>query len=474
MVPQHTIYGGHAQGFRKNYDTFIETDNQLGVSVFVADEDDHARMRKMLNRAFSSSSLRNYDDMMKENARILIQKLDQEQSGKHTAIRINDWFTWIAFDVVATACLGENFDCLRQEPFRGWPGLIAKTWKIIVYASVFKSLVPAASTLQSLLPTGVFLQKEVDKFNLVLNRTKDRVRDCLDGRMDFLSKIARENTAKEAMTDGELLANVTLFMGAGIETVATVLPSLIYLLDRNPRVMEKLVSLLRVTFSHESEVTVQSVASLEYLNACIQEAFRIFPPVAEGLPRVAPPGGCFIEGRWIPGKTFVQVSIFAANMSATNWANPTSFVPERWIAPYGDYAQDQRQSLQPFSLGPRVCIGKQFALGEIRLVLAMLLWHFDVRIPSKDTWTAVPSYMLWEKKPLYVELKPRINAHYSLHSHRGLTTHLVLRGALTIAFPNDPDLGKKTYGVGDRIDVEAGRMHEVWMGDDGCEYVIGE
>ncbi|KAL8963732.1 MAG: hypothetical protein Q9193_000038 [Seirophora villosa] len=172
----HTIYGGHAHGFRKSYDTFIETDNQLGVSVFVASEDDHAQMRKILNRAFSSSSLRNYDDMMKENARILIQKLDQEQSKRRTAIHINDRFTWFAFDVVATAYLGESFDC--QGPFRGWPGPVSKTWKIIVYASVFKSLVPAASTLQSLLPTGVFLQKGVDKFNLVLNRTKDRVRDC--------------------------------------------------------------------------------------------------------------------------------------------------------------------------------------------------------------------------------------------------------------------------------------------------------
>ncbi|KAI4115803.1 MAG: hypothetical protein LQ345_003674 [Seirophora villosa] len=381
-----------------NYDTFIETDNQLGVSVFVASEDDHAQMRKILNRASSSSSLRNYDDMMKENARILIQKLDQEQSKRRTAIHINNWFTWIAFDVVATACLGESFDCLRQEPFRGWPGLVSKTWKIIVYASVFKSLVPAASTLQSLLPTGLFLQKEVDKFNLVLNRTKDRVQGCLEG---------------------------------------------LFLLDRSPRVMEKLVWLLRVTFGHESEVTVQSVASLEYLNASIQEAFRILPRVAEGLPRVAPPGGCFIEGRWILGKMFVQVSIFAANMSATNWASPTSFGPERWIAPYGE------------------CTGLHWK--TVRKTLPVFVCHEDEGEPSaKSGWCSQCFF------------GTSINAHYSLHSHRGLTTHLVLRGALTIAFPNDPDLGKKTYGVGDRIDVEAGSMHEVWMGDDGCEYVIGE
>lgn len=49
----------------------------------------------------------------------------------------------------------------------------------------------------------------------------------------------------------------------------------------------------------------------------------------------------------------------------------------------------------------------RFALGEIGLVLAMLLWHFDVRVPSKDVWTQVPSYMLWEKKPLYVDLKSK-------------------------------------------------------------------
>ncbi|KAL2140723.1 hypothetical protein VTI28DRAFT_3316 [Corynascus sepedonium] len=69
-------------------------------------------------------------------------------------------------------------------------------------------------------------------------------------------------------------------------------------------------------------------------------------------------------------------------------------------------------------------------------------------------------------------------AHYSPHSHPGLTTHVILRGELTIAYPEDEDVeqrGKKsTYGVGDRIDVDAGRVHEVWMGAEGCTYVIGE
>ncbi|KAJ9155383.1 hypothetical protein NKR23_g1804 [Pleurostoma richardsiae] len=66
------------------------------------------------------------------------------------------------------------------------------------------------------------------------------------------------------------------------------------------------------------------------------------------------------------------------------------------------------------------------------------------------------------------------NAYYSPHSHRGLTTHLILHGQLTISYPDDEQPEKKTYGVGDRIDVDAGRRHEVWMGKEGCTYVIGE
>ncbi|MCJ1226957.1 hypothetical protein MMC12_003612 [Toensbergia leucococca] len=66
-------------------------------------------------------------------------------------------------------------------------------------------------------------------------------------------------------------------------------------------------------------------------------------------------------------------------------------------------------------------------------------------------------------------------AYYAPHSHSALTTHLILRGALTISYPDDETPSKETFGVGSRVDVEAGRRHEVWMdGEKGCEYVIGE
>lgn len=51
---------------------------------------------------------------------------------------------------------------------------------------------------------------------------------------------------------------------------------------------------------------------------------------------------------------------------------------------------------------------------------------------------------------------------------------------MTITYPEDNktlyngEIRKETHGVGARIDVPAGKLHEVWIGKDGCEYVIGE
>lgn len=68
----------------------------------------------------------------------------------------------------------------------------------------------------------------------------------------------------------------------------------------------------------------------------------------------------------------------------------------------------------------------------------------------------------------------RPNAHYSPHSHAGVTTHLILKGEFIVTYPKDPDAKKETFGAGARVDVPAGKVHEVWMGSSGCTYVIGE
>lgn len=60
-----------------------------------------------------------------------------------------------------------------------------------------------------------------------------------------------------------------------------------------------------------------------------------------------------------PFQTFVQMSPFAANLSPANFSQPDSFIPERWLNEDFRFVLDDKSVLQPFSIGPRNCIGQK-------------------------------------------------------------------------------------------------------------------
>lgn len=133
---------------------------------------------------------------------------------------------------------------------------------------------------------------------------------------------------------------------------------LTYLLLRHPDVMAKLTHELRTAFQTEENITVETLARLPYLNACLEEGMRMYPPVPVGLPRVAPEGGAAICGKWVPEGTTVYVSQVAAYRSKDHWFEPESFIPERWLGQDDRFKDDNRSCFQPFSTGPRNCIGE--------------------------------------------------------------------------------------------------------------------
>ncbi|CAD0014773.1 unnamed protein product [Aureobasidium pullulans] len=213
-------------------------------------------------------------------------------------------------------------------------------------------------------------------------------------------------TTFDIMSDlTEMHANAGVFMTGGTETIATLLSGLTYYLLINPDKLARLVAEVRSTFTAESEITVDELARLPYLNACIEEGLRIYPPTPASLPRRVPQEGAFIAGKWIPGDVSVAISQWATNRHTVNFRDSASFIPERFL---GDtkYASDNFAAFQPFSTGPRNCIGKNLAYHEIRLLLTMALWNFDLSLEaeSKD-WSNQRLFIFWEKKPLMVKLK---------------------------------------------------------------------
>lgn len=111
-------------------------------------------------------------------------------------------------------------------------------------------------------------------------------------------------------------------------------------------------------------------------------------------------------------QTCVGVHPLSATVSKANFYEPNAFIPERWLPsstedPSSPFYNDHRDVVQPFSVGPRSCLGKPLAYNEMRVILARLLWNFDLELcaESKDTWTKQYTYTLWEKRPLMCQLR---------------------------------------------------------------------
>lgn len=195
----------------------------------------------------------------------------------------------------------------------------------------------------------------------------------------------------------------------GSETTANLLSGLISKLIWNPSKYRKLVDELRTRIEHEDDLTSENIQKLPYFQACLEEGLRCHPPVPAGLLRTVPLGGATIDGSFVIEGTSVAVNSWAASHNPKNFKDCDDFIPERWID--AAYDGDAKKAMQPFSLGPRGCIGRHLSYMEMRLILGRLLWRFDI-VSTDGAWRWEPAgemrYMrafnTWEKPELNVKL----------------------------------------------------------------------
>jgi cytochrome P450 len=204
---------------------------------------------------------------------------------------------------------------------------------------------------------------------------------------------------------------------AGSETTATALTGAAYFLATHPDVQRKLAEEVRSSFKAEGDIDYFSVNQLKYMLAVLDESMRMYPPVPSNLPRVCMPGGDVILGYRVPEGTHLDIWPWAMNYSSRNFTSPNEFIPERWLDQNEHqgrrFDKERHSAFQPFSVGPRNCIGKNLAYVEMRLILARLLWNFDLSLADEASTqlTNGQTFSLWVKKPLNVRLTPVVRSH---------------------------------------------------------------
>lgn len=195
-------------------------------------------------------------------------------------------------------------------------------------------------------------------------------------------------------------------MMAGTETTATALCGITYHLARNPTSLARLTNEIRSAFPDYASISMEGLARLPYLRAVLHEGLRMYPPVPTKLPRRTPPGGVTIMGEYIPGDVVVGQHQLSVNRSEQNFKHPYEFRPERWMGD-AEFRDDRLDAMEPFSSGPRACLGKNLAWHEMRLMLAAVVLEFDMSLAEKSLeWADQKVFVVWEKDPLMMNLKP--------------------------------------------------------------------
>ncbi|KAF5963416.1 Isotrichodermin C-15 hydroxylase [Fusarium coicis] len=400
------IYGHRKKGelpFSKDTRVYGVTYTGQPNIITVPSEADHSRMRRLLSHAFSEKALRNQEDLMKIHIDLLITRLKSKANNGEVVDMVR-WYNYCTFDLIGDLAFGEPFGCLKDGEYHPWVSMIFSGVKSAAYSLLLRRL-PYLAPLKPLFVPRKLFQARHENGRLSIEKAQKRVKAGSTSRPDFMSFILRHNDEK-GLSEVELGENAIILIIGGSETTATLLSGATFYLLRNPEAYRRVVDEIRTAFKTEDEITLQGVSNLEYLLAVFNETLRMYPPVPTGLPRIVPKGGRAISGHWMPEGTSVSIPHWAAYHSRLNWISPYEFFPERWIGD-GKFPEDNRDVMQPFSTGARNCIGQNLAIVEMKLIVARVLWNFDMELMADSLeWNKQNTYLLWEKGAINVRLHP--------------------------------------------------------------------
>ncbi|EJT99156.1 cytochrome P450 [Dacryopinax primogenitus] len=337
---------------------------------------EHSQRHKIWDRAFTTRALKDYHPLLSNRVRQLSDRLASECL-KGT-VDIGKWFNACAFDVMGDLAFDSGFDIVQKGDIDGYSRTLNEAVRI---GAIFINLPwTAVSAKLPWLPVACkkaklerFAQQQVRK-----RQAKVAYRKDLSYWLVCASGAAAVTCATQFSP-----AEAVLVIVAGSDSTSLVAFFLLYFLAQHPSVLNRLRQEIQDVYITHGELTINHLNELPYLNACINESLRLFPPVPNGHPRLAPKGGATVGGYLIPEGTTVIVPAYTIHRDPRYWTEPNAFRPERWL-PEGvmeGWHHDTR-AFVPFSYGPYSCIGRNLGRQEIRLTIAAVIQRFDFQLAA--------------------------------------------------------------------------------------------
>lgn len=170
---------------------------------------------------------------------------------------------------------------------------------------------------------------------------------------------------KIPMDEGELIGQATVMFIASYENVGSVLTWTLFLLAQHPHILDDLQAELKSVLDGNPP-DVETLEKLPLLDAVVKESMRVLPPVPYLVRKVTWPN--VFKGIQFRKHDRVAISAYITHHLPELYPNPRRFTPDRWFS-----IKPTPFEYLPFGAGPRACLGKLFAVAEIKIALAMIL-----------------------------------------------------------------------------------------------------
>ena len=358
-----------------------------GLFTAFSEEPNWAKAHNILLPAFSQRAMRGYYDMMLEVADALIAKWERNL-GKD--INVPDDMTRFTLDSIAIAGFGYRFNSFSDEMLDPFLESLAtaliecmnKTVRLPIqqrFAKKAQGRLDAAIATMNTLVDQVIAERRAhpteggDLLNLMLGAT--------------------DPETGEKLSDLNIRYQILTFLIAGHETTSGMLSFAFYQLLRNPHALAQAYAEVDRILPGDKRPDYGDIAKLDVIERILKETLRLWPTAPSFS--VGPHRDEEIGGKWLMRKDRpINVMTPALHRHPAVWDRPYDFDIDRWL-PEAE-AKRHPHAYKPFGNGVRACIGRQFAMVEAKLAMAMMLQKFaisdrrDYRLSIKETLSIKP------------------------------------------------------------------------------------
>ncbi|CAL9304591.1 cytochrome P450 [Streptomyces olindensis] len=380
--------------FRKNVHPDLVILREIGGDgLFTAygDEPNWRKAHDVLMPAFSLGAMRGYHATMLKVARELIAKWDR--AAGELAVDVAADMTRLTFDTIGLCGFGYDFESFRRDEPHPFITALARA---LDFAQAKGESIPGAE---------LFQWKKAEQFRNDVTLMKDLVDDVIRQRRadgdqstdDLLGRMlhTRDEVTGEPLDDVNIRYQAITFLIAGHETTSGLLSFALYYLTKHPAVLARAQAEVDALWGDTADPDPQyaDIGKLTYVRQILNESLRLWPTAPSYA--VEPLADTVIGGKYAVRQGESLMVLIPQLHRDPAWGdNVELFDPERFSAERE--AARPVHLFKPFGNGERACIGRQFALHEATLVLALLIHRFrlidhtDYQLKIKQSLTLKP------------------------------------------------------------------------------------